>query len=79
MQAAVEAFEARERGRDERASAAEQKRRTASACVREDAVPEFLNGRTLRDYQVTSLHWMVANMRAGRNCILGDEMVRASL
>ena len=41
-----------------------------------DAVPDFLNGRTLRDYQVESLKWHVNNLRAGRNCILGDEMVR---
>jgi len=41
-----------------------------------DAVPKFLNGRTLRDYQLESLKWHVNNMRAQRNCILGDEMVR---
>lgn len=41
-----------------------------------DAVPEFLGGRTLRDYQLESLRWHVNNLRACRNCILGDEMVR---
>lgn len=41
-----------------------------------DAVPDFLNGRSLRDYQQESLRWHVNNLRASRNCILGDEMVR---
>lgn len=37
-------------------------------------LPEFCNGRQLRDYQKDSLQWMVKNWAAGRNCILGDEM-----
>lgn len=40
-----------------------------------DAVPSFLNGRKLRDYQILSLQWMMQNFRAKKNCILGDEMV----
>lgn len=40
-----------------------------------DSVPNFLNGRSLRDYQIKSLHWMMENARKGRSCILGDEMV----
>lgn len=43
------------------------------------AVPTFLNGRELRDYQLESLRWHVNNLRASRNCILGDEMVRPPL
>lgn len=38
------------------------------------AVPEFCNGRQLRDYQKVSLQWMVSNWNAGTNCILGDEV-----
>ena len=41
-----------------------------------DAVPAFLNERALRDYQLESLRWHVNNLRASRNCVLGDEMVR---
>lgn len=52
-------------------------------------LPSFRNGRSLRDYQQISLHWMVSNYmglvdeglqeqgyQAGvaRNCILGDEV-----
>lgn len=44
-----------------------------------DAVPEFLNDRVLRDYQIISLHWMMDNFRNNRSCILGDEMVRLIL
>ena len=40
-----------------------------------DSVPDFLNGRVLRDYQTVSLHWMMENFRKKRSCILGDEMV----
>lgn len=72
-QACIEAFRARER-RD--GASAPQRKRLADA--REDAVPAFLNGRALRDYQRESLKWMVGNMRRGQNCILGDEMVRAA-
>jgi SNF2 family DNA or RNA helicase len=74
-QAALAAFEKRERARDD-PSAAALRRRGALGSAREDAVPSFLNGRQLRAYQLDSLRWMVANMRAGRNCILGDEMAR---
>ena len=38
------------------------------------AVPDFLNGRQLRDYQLKSLQWMVANWHQEINCILGDEV-----
>ena len=38
------------------------------------AVPTFRNDRTLRDYQVTSLEWMITHWANYRNCILGDEM-----
>lgn len=41
------------------------------------AVPDFCNGRALRDYQQRSLEWMVCNRYAPGgplNCILGDEM-----
>jgi len=41
------------------------------------AVPDFLNGRQLRDYQLASLQWMVANWHQEINCILGDEVERA--
>lgn len=37
-------------------------------------MPTFFNGRSLRDYQLASLQWMVANWSEGRNCILGDEV-----
>ncbi|GMH41988.1 hypothetical protein BSKO_09907 [Bryopsis sp. KO-2023] len=37
-------------------------------------VPEFQNGRVLRDYQRKSVEWMVNNWDTGINCILGDEM-----
>lgn len=37
-------------------------------------IPTFCNGRTLRDYQVESLKWMIQNWYNGKNCILGDEM-----
>ena len=38
------------------------------------AVPEFLNGRSLRPYQLESLEWMAKHWCTGSNCILGDEM-----
>ncbi|KAH7617240.1 putative Chromodomain-helicase-DNA-binding protein 7 [Nannochloris sp. 'desiccata'] len=38
------------------------------------AVPEFLNGRSLRSYQLESLEWMAKHWCTGSNCILGDEM-----
>lgn len=41
---------------------------------RGEGVPTFLNGRTLRDYQVTSFNWMVQHVLKGQNCMLGDEM-----
>eukprot|EP00892_Ulva_mutabilis_P002486 jgi/Ulvmu1/12238/UM086_0029.1 len=41
---------------------------------RGEGVPTFLNGRTLRDYQVNSFKWMVQHVLKGQNCILGDEM-----
>ena len=47
--------------------------------VEGDAVPEFLNGRALRSYQLVSLAWMVNNWRSRRNCILGDEMCASAL
>lgn len=37
-------------------------------------VPEFLNGRTLRDYQLESFKWMVQHALTNSSCILGDEM-----
>jgi len=37
-------------------------------------VPPFGNGRALRDYQETSLKWMMAARGRGRNVILGDEV-----
>ncbi|KAL0045080.1 hypothetical protein WJX82_007731 [Trebouxia sp. C0006] len=39
-----------------------------------DKVPQFLNGRMLRDYQELSLKWMMNNWGNKTNCILGDEM-----
>lgn len=50
-----------------------------ASTARTDLVPSFLNGRKLRDYQRDSLKWMMANFRIQKNCILGDEMVCASL
>lgn len=78
-QAAVTAFRAREATRDAGGAPtqAEQQRLLAEVTQREDAVPAFLNGRLLRDYQTESLKWMMGNFRRKRNCILGDEMVRA--
>lgn len=38
------------------------------------AVPDFLNGRKLRDYQVESFKWMVQRALTNSHCILGDEM-----
>jgi SNF2 family DNA or RNA helicase len=38
------------------------------------AVPDFLNGRSLRPYQLESLEWMAKHWCTGNNCILGDEM-----
>jgi superfamily II DNA or RNA helicase len=37
-------------------------------------VPDFLNGRSLRPYQLESLEWMAKHWCTGSNCILGDEM-----
>lgn len=37
-------------------------------------MPDFCNGRQLRDYQLLSLEWNVRNWIAQRNCILGDEV-----
>jgi hypothetical protein len=37
-------------------------------------LPEFRNGRKLRDYQETSFKWMVSHALQGSSCILGDEM-----
>lgn len=39
-----------------------------------DVTPQFRNGRSLRDYQLVGLRWMVHNYMRGANCILGDEM-----
>jgi len=39
-----------------------------------EALPRFLNDRTLRSYQVEGLKWMVQNWGSSRSCILGDEM-----
>jgi hypothetical protein len=39
-----------------------------------EALPEFNNGRVLRDYQVESFKWMVQNNLKSQSCILGDEM-----
>ena len=50
------------------------RRRPRADDVDGDTVPEFLNGRSLRPYQLVSLAWMVNNWRSRRNCILGDEM-----
>lgn len=41
---------------------------------RKVAVPPFLNGRKLRDYQEASLDWMVKHCAVSQSCILGDEM-----
>ncbi|WIA09219.1 hypothetical protein OEZ85_008629 [Tetradesmus obliquus] len=57
-------------------------KRPAAALTEKGQLPVFRNGRALRDYQETSLKWMVNNFRGElrngkwwpRNCILGDEM-----
>jgi chromodomain-helicase-DNA-binding protein 7 len=36
--------------------------------------PAFRGGRTLRDYQLEGLNWMIFNWHHHRNCILADEM-----
>ena len=41
--------------------------------------PVFKGGRTLRDYQLEGLNWMVWNWFHRRNCILADEMGLVSL
>ena len=41
---------------------------------RGEGVPTFLNGRKLRDYQLTSFKWMVQHVLKRQNCMLGDEM-----
>jgi hypothetical protein len=38
------------------------------------AVPDFCNGRQLRDYQLQSLEWNIRNWWGNVNCILGDEV-----
>jgi chromodomain-helicase-DNA-binding protein 7 len=37
-------------------------------------VPDFCNGRQLRDYQLQSLEWNIRNWWGNVNCILGDEV-----
>lgn len=68
MQADIQAFRNRERP---------PKKAAPVDCSQHhaDSVPDFLNGRVLRDYQTVSLHWMMENFRQKRSCILGDEMV----
>eukprot|EP00955_Chlamydomonas_euryale_P111732 366086-Chlamydomonas_euryale.AAC.11 len=48
--------------------------RAAVESAKTFAMPQFRSGRTLRDYQDTSVRWMVSNFRCGRSCVLGDEM-----
>ena len=72
LQADVQAFKRREKPRGKAAHA-------ELSQLQGTEVPSFLNGRTLRDYQIDSLHWMISNLRKKRNCILGDEMVSQSL
>ena len=69
LQADIAAFHRREKVKRKAAP-------MASSQHLSDAVPDFLNGRKLRDYQIESLHWMIDNFRHKKNCILGDEMVR---
>jgi SNF2 family DNA or RNA helicase len=69
LQADIAAFQKREKVRRKGGP-------MASSQHLSDAVPDFLNGRKLRDYQIESLHWMIQNLRRKINCILGDEMVR---
>ncbi len=68
VQADIQAFRSRERP---------PKKAAPVDCSQHhaDSVPDFLNGRVLRDYQTVSLHWMMENFRKKRSCILGDEMV----
>ena len=68
LQADIQAFRKRERPPKKAA-------RVDCSQHHADAVPDFLNGRVLRDYQTTSLQWMMQNFRQNRSCILGDEMV----
>ena len=42
------------------------------------AVPDFCNGRALRDYQKVSLEWNIRNWSERTNCILGDEVGAAA-
>lgn len=37
-------------------------------------LPQYRSGRSLRDYQLEGLNWMVFNWYNRRNCILADEM-----
>jgi len=39
-----------------------------------DESPVYLNGNTLREYQLEDLNWLSFSWFNGRNCILADEM-----
>lgn len=45
-----------------------------TAAIKDTETATALPVRTLRDYQVAGVGWLIANHAAGRGCILADEM-----
>ena len=39
-----------------------------------ETAPEYLNGNTLRPYQLEGVNWLLFSYYNGRNCLLADEM-----
>jgi SNF2 family DNA or RNA helicase len=69
----VENFWAREKAREKKMSPASPQALT-ELLGSGKGIPDFLNGRELRDYQVESFKWMVQHALTNSSCILGDEM-----
>ena len=51
-----------------------RKKPRASEWKKLDESPVYLNGNTLREYQLEGLNWLSFSWYNGRNCILADEM-----
>jgi chromodomain-helicase-DNA-binding protein 7 len=51
-----------------------QKKPKASEWKKLEESPVYLNGNTLREYQLEGLNWLSFSWFNGRNCILADEM-----
>lgn len=69
----VDAFWKREKASEKKASPASPQVLT-ELLGSGKGVPDFLNGRKLRDYQLESFKWMVQHALTNSSCILGDEM-----